>query len=807
MNNESKTSFQSSEELSQLRSRIAELERNLSEALTEKNTIKDYEREAIYRTLVETTPDIIFVTDRKGFFTYINPCMEKFLGYSQQDLTGKPFTYILPPELASTFIDRFRKSIKGEKSPPYITNMVTKDGTPVFIEFNVTSLFDTNGKFAGRLGIGRDMTERIHMQRDLTESEIKYRTLFESANDAIFLMDQQLFIDCNQKTLDMFGCTREQIINHPPYRYSPEKQPDGRPSKEKAQEKIQAALDGHAQFFGWEHCRYDGTPFHTEISLNAVKLEKNNYILAIVRDITGRKAAEEALRRSEERYRQLVDNINLGIFIAQDGMIRFVNPMGIKITGCREQDILARPFIELIHPDDRELVWGRHARRMRGEDDQSRYEFRIITGDGSTKWVELSSVKIQWDGKVASLSFLNDITERKHVEEEKRNLEECLQRAEKMEALGTLAGGVAHDLNNVLGIVVGYAELLLDEINESSPLRGDITKIIEGGQRSAAIVQDLLTLARRGIQIKNVFNFNTAIMDFQKSSEFEKLSSVHPTVRIEINLEADLLNIKGSPVHLTKTFINLVANAMEAMPGGGVLTITTSNRSLDKPVQGYDTVNVGDYVVLGISDTGEGISDRDMKHIFEPFYTKKFMGRSGTGLGLAVVWGTVKDHNGYINIQSEVGKGTTFTLYFPVSREEIAGMPTAVPSAEFTGNGESILVIDDIKEQRELAAKILGKRNYTVKTVSSGEEAVKYLRTEKADLLVLDMIMDPGMDGIDTYKAILEIHPGQKAIIVSGFTETERVKEARILGAGDYLRKPYVQTKLGLAVRKELDRK
>jgi signal transduction histidine kinase len=418
---------------------------------------------------------------------------------------------------------------------------------------------------------------------------------------------------------------------------------------------------------------------------------------------------------------------------------------------------------------------------------------------------ELGHLAEAFDSMAAMLE-MEDLDRRK-AQNENRNLEERLQRAEKMEALGTLAGGVAHDLNNVLGIVVGYAEMLLDEIDESSPLRDDVMKIMEGGHRSAAIVQDLLTLARRGVQTMKVFNLNSTITECQGTPEFEKILSFNPKVLIRTDLEADLLNIMGSPVHLAKTIINLVANAVEAMPSGGELTIATSNRSLDRPIHGYDAVNEGDYVVLSVTDTGKGISNSDIGHIFEPFYTKKVMGRSGTGLGLAVVWGTVKDHNGYIDVQSEVGKGTTFTLYFPVSREELTKADTTIPLSDYIGNDEMILVIDDIKEQRELAAKMLGKLNYKVKTVSSGEQAVKHLRNEKADLLILDMIMDPGMDGLDTYKAILEIHPGQKAIIVSGFSETDRVAEARCLGVGNYLRKPYFQEKLGLAVRKELDRK
>jgi len=236
------------------------------------------------------------------------------------------------------------------------------------------------------------------------------------------------------------------------------------------------------------------------------------------------------------------------------------------------------------------------------------------------------------------------------------------------------------------------------------------------------------------------------------------------------------------------------------------LTVRTVNQYLEKPIEGYDEVRKGDYVILSVSDTGEGISEADLKRIFEPFYTKKVMGRSGTGLGLAVVWGTVKDHHGYINVQSEEGKGSTFTLYFPVTKEEIAAEHDPVPLSGYMGKGEFILIVDDVKEQRDLATEMLKKLNYTLSSVASGEEAVAYLKDHSCDLLILDMIMDPGMDGLDTYKKVLEISPKQKAIIVSGFSESDRVQATHALGAGAYVRKPYVFEKLGLAVRKELDR-
>jgi CheY-like chemotaxis protein len=308
-------------------------------------------------------------------------------------------------------------------------------------------------------------------------------------------------------------------------------------------------------------------------------------------------------------------------------------------------------------------------------------------------------------------------------------------------------------------------------------------------------------LARRGVSRRTVLNLNRIIADSQQSPEFKNLSSYHPSVKIRTDLEPDLLNISGSFVHLGKTVFNLVSNASEAMPNGGIVTIKTANQYLDKPIQGYDDIREGDYVVLSVSDTGEGIAASDLKRIFEPFYTKKVMGRSGTGLGLAVVWGTVKDHNGYIDVQSEEGKGSTFTLYFPVTREDITAEAASISISEYMGKGESILIVDDVKGQRDLAAGMLKKLNYNVSSVSSGEEAIAYLKEQKIDLIVLDMIMDPGMDGLDTYRSILEIHPKQKAVIVSGFSESDRVHAAQTLGAGAYVRKPYVIEKLGLAVR------
>ena len=516
-------------------------------------------------------------------------------------------------------------------------------------------------------------------------------------------------------------------------------------------------------------------------------------------EINERKQAVEALRESEEKYRNLFNNAQVGMYraIISDGKIVEANDAFARMFGYENRaDILDAEYVasgNYVDPGTREIL----LEILREHGEFRNFEARLYRKDRSVAWFKYSGRIYPEKGYIEGVAA--DITEEKRLKKE-------LLQAQKMKAVGALAGGVAHDLNNILSGIVSYPDLLLMDIPEDSPLRKPILTIQKSGQKAAVIVQDMLTLARRGVAITNVVNLNDIICDHLESPEHEKLKSFHPGVEIHINLAPDLLNILGSPVHISKTVMNLLSNAAEATPDAGTVTITTSNEYLDLPVRGYEEVLEGDYVVLSVVDSGIGISERDLAKIFEPFYTKKVMGRSGTGLGMAVVWGTVKDHKGYIDVISTEGKGSTFSLYFPVTRNEIVRKEEAIRIEEYMGKGETILVVDDIKEQREIASRILKKLGYSVATASSGEEAVDYMSDNSADLLVLDMIMDPGIDGLDTYREILALHPGQKAIIASGFSETARVKEAQKLGASKYIKKPYTLEKIGIAVKKELEK-
>ncbi|MEN6320801.1 MAG: ATP-binding protein [Syntrophaceae bacterium] len=509
---------------------------------------------------------------------------------------------------------------------------------------------------------------------------------------------------------------------------------------------------------------------------------------------------EEALRESERKYRTIFENTGTAMVIIEDDRtISLVNTEIEKLTGYSKDEVENKKnWIESIAKDDLEKMnKNRILRRTNPNDAPKQYEFHLVHKNGELKDILMHIDLIP--GTKKSLASLIDVTERKKLEAQ-------LLRAQKMEAMGTLAGGVAHDLNNVLGVLVGYSELLLFEIPEGNRLRKHVSNILQSSLKAAAIIQDLLTLARRGVTVSEVININKIVFEYLDTPEHEKLLSFHKQVTVKTDLQENILNIMGSPVHLSKTVMNLVSNAAEAMPDGGEITITTYNRYIDIPIKGYDTMAEGEYAVLSVSDTGQGISPQDMSRIFEPFYTKKVMGRSGTGLGLAVVWGTVKDHSGYIDVQSTEGRGTTFSLYFPITRKEASGKQPAVDVSEYMGKGENLLVVDDVPSQRELATAMLSMLNYSVTSVSSGEEAVEYLKSHEADLVLVDMIMEPGIDGLETYKRILNINSSQKAIIVSGYSETGRVKAAQELGAGTYVKKPYVREKIGLAVRRELDK-
>jgi PAS domain S-box-containing protein len=783
--------------------------------------------------IIKFLPDATLVIDEKGRVVAWNRAIEAMTELPAEKMLGKGnHEYAIPfyGERRSILIDlalRADEAMEGRYTSirrqggvlfgeAYTPGLTGKQGAHLSATASV--LRDSKGQIIGAIECIRDTTERMKKDLALRESEQRLADMINFLPDATLVIDWEgRVISWNRAIERMTGVPAEEIIGKGNYEYAIPFYGERRPIL------IDLVLEPHDEVVDKYRTvsRYNGVVIGESYMPNlkggtvyllgtaAPLYDTSGHIVGAIesiRDITDRRKAEEALTIANERFSEVLNSFDALVFVVDMASheVLFVNRYGRSVLGNLEGALCWQsvqpgqggpcPFCtneQLVDAEGKPtsgVVW----------------EFPHQIND---RWYECRDRAINWpDGRLVRLSIAIDITERKRAEEERQMLAERLHRAEKMEALGIMAGGVAHDLNNVLGVLVGYSELLLLEMPEDSRHRKHVQNILQSGQRGAAIIQDLLTLARRNVDTSEVVNLNTVVGDYFKTPEFEMLKMSHPGVTFEVMLDEKLLNLRGSPLHLGKTVMNLVSNAAEAMTESGRVLVGTMNRYLDNPIHGYDNMEEGDYVVLTVSDNGTGIPPANIGKIFEPFYTRKVMGRSGTGLGLAVVWGTVKDHRGYIDVKSEEGKGSLFTLYFPVTRDEVPTSRGKATFDQYRGRGEAILVVDDVEEQRDLAQRMLTRIGYHVATVASGEEAIRYLRTQSVDLIILDMIMGAGMDGYETYRRIHEINPQKKAIIVSGFSETDRVRKALELGAGAYVPKPYIMEQIGLAVRRELDK-
>ncbi|MBN1931492.1 MAG: PAS domain S-box protein [Desulfobacterales bacterium] len=750
-----------------------------------------------------------------SFLSYLNIDGEKVITVSRDELPGLRFVATLDS------LNEARKRVSLQVLlPAFVVVMLTvllslflsrKLGFPLS-QLSELALKAAEGK--SDLSEGAVPSNIIEVERVMSSLSImlenlrhaqelqRYQELFEGVADIVLIHDfSGRFIKVNKIASTMFGFSEEPFLNTYLTDIASKNQ----------HQKIQKifnelAKNGDETIFETTLVTKDGTHLFVECHARRILYQNQNVALNVVRDITDRRLAEKSQKESHQTLLTILNSIDATIYVAdfETYEILFMNRYmkklyGNNLEGKKCYKVFRKRSTPCSHCTNRKLV---------GPDNKPT---GVVIWEGENpiinRWFINYDRAIRWvDRRLVRFQVAIDITVMKELERDRERSEAQLRKIQKMEAIGTLAGGVAHDLNNILTGIVSYPDLLLMQLPEDSQLRGSIITIKKTGEKAAAIVQDLLTLARRGVVNNEVINLNEIIAEYLKSPEHEKIMSFHKDVIVQTNLESDQLNILGSLVHLSKTIMNLVSNAAEAMQDGGVITISTETVYIDRPIGNYEEVKKGEYVVVSVADTGIGMLPEDSERIFEPFFTKKVMGRSGTGLGMSVVWGTVKDHEGYIDVKTAKGEGSTFSLYFPITREKLIKEKLSLPIENYKGNGESILVVDDVKEQRDVASMMFTQLGYTVDTVPSGEKAIEYLKNKSVDLVLLDMIMDPGIDGLETYKEIIELHPGQKALITSGYSETDRVREAQKLGVGQYIKKPYIFEKIAMAVKGELRR-
>jgi len=514
----------------------------------------------------------------------------------------------------------------------------------------------------------------------------------------------------------------------------------------------------------------------------------------VTRDITERKRIEGALRESEEKHRSLVNHANDAIFIAQDGMVKFPNPSTLALTGYSEEDYATIPFANLIHPEDREPVIERHNRRLRGEEVPIPYSFRIINKAGEEMWVHLNAVLIEWEKKPAILCFVRDVSAH-------RRLEAQFQQAQKMEAVGTLAGGIAHDFNNLLQSILGYTEILLMDNQMKTTVHQDLQEIKRATQRGAELTRQLLTFSQKVQSRLRPIDLNKEVVQVEKLLR----RTIPKMIEVELNLADDLKTVNADPAQVEQVLMNLAINSRDAMPEGGRLAIGTENRTLDETFcKSHLGAKPGGYAALTVSDTGHGMDKETIKHIFDPFYTTKGVGK-GTGLGLAMVYGIVKSHEGYILCESEPGKGTTFRIYFPVTKQG-RGVEEWREDKGFTGGIETILLVDDEEPIRNLGEQIFTKYGYTALKAPDGESALKLYQEKNGeiDLVVLDLIM-PGMGGKKCLEGLLQINPDVKVVVASGYSPEGSHKTFLEGGAKNFISKPFNMKEMLQVVREALD--
>lgn len=622
----------------------------------------------------------------------------------------------------------------------------------------------------------------------LKKSNERFRKAFDQAGDALFMTDNEgRFIDVNLMACNSTGYSREELLNMNLFEI------DTLTSKEDFADMLNSMSNGDHLTYESMQRHKEGFEFPVEVNAGLFERDGQNFVLSIVRDITKRIASDKALRSNEEKLRTIYSSMNEGMALheiiynenkkAINYRIIEINPSYESILGLKRKDVVGELASKAYQTDVPPYLDIYHEVVLTGIPQSFETHFEPLD-----KHFNISVFRTS-DAKFATV--FSDITENK-------KLNELKSRAERLESAGQIAGQVAHDFNNLLAPLLGYPEVIRDELPENHPALKYLQSIEQSAIKIAEINQQLLTLGRRGHYTQDVINLNDII-----SQVLRDMGQLPEKIVCKTNLDNNLLNIKGGGAQLYRVLNNMITNSCDAIGDAGEISITTENYYIDNDKKSFIHIPKGEYVKLRIKDNGGGILPEIQQTIFDPFFTtKKTDKKRGSGLGLSVVDSVIKDHGGYIDLVSEIGVGTEFFLYFPICREEINNNLEDAPK---TGN-EKILLVDDDDIQMDVSTRMLKKLGYQVEIARSGIEAVGKTKDNKFDLIVLDMIMPPGIDGAETYRRILEFHPKQKAIIVSGYSESERVLLAQKLGAGEFVRKPISFNIIARAVRTELDR-
>ena len=707
-------------------------------------------------------------------FPYISQAIQGYSGFSPEEVqadASKAFALGLPEDMPALMasieasgkaLSRWRHEFRAKFA----------DGTIRVLRGDSVPRREADGGVLWH-GFIVDITERKEAERALRESELKFRSLFETTEGAILLFADGRWVDCNARALSIFGCTREQIIGAHPSLFSPPTQPDGRSSEDEAIKRINLAFTVGPQVFEWEHCRVDGTPFTAEVSLNCLELQGKAHVQAIVRDISDQQRAAEALRESEDRFRGVVEGSAMPIFVSLEMKFSYLNPSALQLFGATTpEQLLGQPVLSRIHPDCHEGIRRRAEKVLQGQRGVAPPQEEIyLKLDGTPVQVEAAASPITYQGQPAAVVFVQDITERKRMEKSHAELGAQFNHLQRMESIGRLAGGISHDMNNVLAAVMAVAEVLRTKGGEDLK-RYDL--ILDATKRGRDLLKGLMAFARREVEDSEFFDLNELV---QKEAELLS-STMLQRVKLDLVLAPELPKMVGSHTALSTALMNLCVNAMDAMPDGGTLTLRTV-RPDDQSVE------------LIVQDTGLGMPPEVLARAMEPFYTTKPVGK-GTGLGLSMVFGTVQAHGGHMEIRSQAGQGTEIRVTLPAIPGQAKRPALDAPRSASKEVGKvRVLVVDDDSLVREAATGMLASQGHRVMEAGGGYEALGLIEDgSECDVVVLDLNM-PKLDGLETLKRLRRFKPDLPVLVATGYVDDLVRARLEKMSKVSILPKPY----------------
>ncbi len=810
----------------------------VSRDISQRKQVEDALRESekLYRSTLEAAPDSITITRVKdGRYLQANEAFCQMSGYSREEALGRT---TLDLDLYANTGDRERfiriLKEKGEVNG-FEVQYRKKDGTTINTLLSARPL--EYRKEECLIAVVTDVTE-IKRTEEALEKRLAYeKMLADISTRAVFVEDISRFLDeCLEimgKTLNvsriyvfeqihepgtvsntfewvsdgippqkpnlqelpmnLFPWWMETMKNNQIINFQDIEDIPGEREKEILRpQNIKSILvvplfvnNNFYGFIGYDECQYHRKWLDEDVDILKTTAQ-------IITKSIETKQAEEALRESEEKYRLLVENANDAIFIIQDQKVKFPNPKAIEMGRHLAVDLGQVPFMNYIHPEDRQMVIERHSKRLKGEKVPDTYSFRLMQRNGEEMWVELNSILINWEGEPATLNFLSDITRQ-------RRLETQLQQVRRMEALGTLAGGIAHDFNNLLMGIQGRTSLMLMDTDFPQFYYEDLKEIEDIVKSAAGLTKQLLGFGRKGKYRVKPTDINELI---RKSSQL--FGRTKKEIKIRIKYQEGIWMVEVDRGQIEQVLLNLFINAWQAMPGGGDLYLQTENVTIDENLIKPYKINPGRYVKISVTDTGVGMDEATKERIFEPFFTTKEMGR-GMGLGLASAYGIIKNHEGILNVYSERGEGTTFNICLPACEKKI--IDEKKPLEGILRGTETVLLVDDEDIIVDIGKKNLEKLGYKVITARNGKEAVELYKKNQGniDIVVLDMIM-PEMGGGEAYDKLMEINPDVKVILSSGYSIEGQASEILNRGCDGFIQKPFRMKLLSRKINEVLEK-